>query len=228
MSKLFIFNMYKIFKTIYMSLLNDFDELCEVQNDTLEYKLRKYAIDDCDPIVLSTADLIKKMFIHNVTIGNICEPCSYKDILQDDKVYIYIYVLDNLKIKYTKSSLCKEIGDWNENVIFVYIGDKNGFHGITEREWDIYLNTYKECWGDKAKDISKEMINKCVNLYDADTMISIDNFGKIGKPVSYTPGMVSVQTIENYSTYFSAKEEKHEIYTISTIIPQQYNYEFIK
>lgn len=209
--------MYKIFKTIYMSLLNNFDELCEVQNDTLEYKLRKYAIDDCDPTMLSTADLVKKMFIHNITTGNICEPCSYKDFLQDDKVYIS--VLDNLHFKYTESSLGKEFSNLDKNAIFAYIGDKNGFHGVTKSEWNIYLNTYKECWGDEAKDIYREMIDKCVNSYDADTMISIDNSGKIGEPVSYTAGMVSVQSVENYSSYF-LEDEKHKIYTISTVVPQ--------
>lgn len=200
-----------------MSLLNDFDELCEVQNDTLEYKLRKYAIDDCDPIVLSLSDWIKKMFIHNVTIENICKSCSCKDLWQDGKVYIT--VLDNLKFKYTKSKHDIELSDFDKNAIFVYIGDKNGFQGVTKSEWDIYLNTYNEYWGDEAKDIYREMIDKCVNSYDADTMISIDNSGKIGKPVSYSPGMVSVQRIEDYSTYFLANEN-HKIYTISTIVPQ--------
>lgn len=202
-----------------MSVLDDFDKLCEVQNDTLEYKLRKYAIDDCDPIVLSASDWIKKMFIHNVTVENICEPCSCKDIWQDDKVYIT--VLDNLKFKYTKSSLGKEFNNLDKNAIFVYIGGKNGFQGVTKSEWDIYLNTYKECWGDEAKDIFREMIDKCVNSYDADTMISIDNFGKIREPVcySYGNGMASVQNVENYSSYFLG-DEKHKIYTISTVVPQ--------
>jgi hypothetical protein len=200
-----------------MSLLNDFDELCEVQNDTLEYKLRKYAIDDCDPIVLSLSDWIKKMFIHNVTIENICEPRSCKDLWQDGKVYIT--VLDNLKFKYTKSGRGIEFSDFEKNAIFVYIGDKNGFRGVTKSEWDIYFNTYNEYWGDEAKNIIRELIDNCVNSYDADTMISIDNSGKIGEAVSYSPGMVSVQNIEDYSTYFLANEN-HKIYTISTIVPQ--------
>ena len=200
-----------------MSLLNDFDELCEVQNDTLEYKLRKYAIDDCDPIVLSLSDWIKKMFIHNVTIENICKPCSCKDLWQDGKVYIT--VLDNLKFKYTKSGHGIELSDFDKNAIFVYIGGKNGFQGVTKSEWDIYLNTYNEYWGDEAKNIIRELIDNCVNSYDADTMISIDNSGKIGEPVSYTAGMVSVQSVENYSSYF-LEDEKHKIYTISTVVPQ--------
>ena len=200
-----------------MSILDDFDELCEAQNDSLEYKLRKYAIDDCDPMVLSTGDLVRKMFIHNVTTENIYEPCSYKVFLQDDKVYIS--VLDNLHFKYTKSSLGKEFSNLDKNAIFAYIGDKNGFHGVTKSEWDIYLNTYKGYWGDEAKDIYREMIDKCVNSYDADTMVSIDNSGNIGEPVSTQPEMVSVQPIENYSTYF-LENENHKIYTISTIVPQ--------
>ena len=175
-----------------MSLLNNFEDLCEAQNDTLETKLHRFALKDEYPIVTDASKLIGSLYIAPEDKDYDGHYEKLSNLLVQNKVYI---ILINTITNYTTKQYYDSTDDMSINSIFCQIGSiEDGWESITSKELAIYFDIYSQLYGEKLKNNLIKAVVNCqypnisVNNYDSDYTLLPDNYGRhITTPIAGSP-----------------------------------------
>lgn len=177
-----------------MSLLNNFEDLCEAQNDTLETKLHRFALKDEYPIITDASKLIGSLCTSIASMDKVYDGQYEKlsNLLVQDKIYI---ILINTITNYTNHTAKQYYDDTLTKSIFCQIGSiEDGWESITSEELAIYFDIYSQLYGEKSKNKLIKAVVNChypsisINNYDSDYTLLTDNYGRhITAPISGTP-----------------------------------------
>ena len=157
-----------------MSVLGDFEELCEKQDNTIEFRLCKYAVQDKNPIVISNAlDFLGMWHEHDIKSGDL-NNIDIKSNIIHGRTYIYLaprYDMDTcagmnnyFKNNYVVPKYNQNIGKWDYDIdldqyIEYFIGSfEDGFEGINTKQYNEYIDLYSQKWGEEEADKLKKMV----------------------------------------------------------------------
>ena len=175
-----------------MSLLDNFNELCESQNNNIETKIHRFVLNDKYPIIADESKLLEAYM--PIDMEMVEKSISISDILAPGRVYIIPISANN----YFKSSFDPDI---YENSVFCNIGSKeDGMESITDKEWSIYVSSYERLYGADLTKKLKDNIMNCIfygHRY-------YDNHNVISSSVDFKPSYVYINnqpvTISNPTT----------------------------
>ena len=150
-----------------MSILEDFEVLSKEQDDTIEIRLGRYAIQDKRPQIIYADDMFKWTF--NCAMSNPDDYSNYIDIksmMTPGRTYIYPihhYSYDQdtysgvnnngkgIYDAYGRKLFNYGIDNKYEAPITHFIGSsENGLEGISKKEWDMYIDLYSKEWGEEC------------------------------------------------------------------------------
>lgn len=133
-----------------MSVLGDFEELCEKQDNTIEFRLCKYATQDKCPLIVNSNQLFE--------IGS--ADGVYRSISNEDLKYRLIYGRTYIHVLRNYSYVESE----SQSDYMYFIGSsENGFEYLTPDQWAVYINSYAITWGEKEAD---KLNNRIKSLYE--------------------------------------------------------------
>jgi hypothetical protein len=133
-----------------MSVLGDFEELCEKQDNTIEFRLCKYATQDKCPLIVNSTQLFE--------IGS--ADGVYRSISNEDLKYRLIYGRTYIHVLRNYSYVESE----SQSDYMYFIGSsENGFEYLTPDQWVVYINSYAITWGEKEAD---KLNNRIKILYE--------------------------------------------------------------
>jgi hypothetical protein len=133
-----------------MSVLGDFEELCEKQDNTIEFRLCKYATQDKCPLIVNSTQLFE--------IGS--ADGVYRSISNEDLKYRLIYGRTYIHVLRNYSYVESE----SQSDYMYFIGSsENGFEYLTPDQWVVYINSYAITWGEKEAD---KLNNRIKSLYE--------------------------------------------------------------
>jgi hypothetical protein len=133
-----------------MSVLGDFEELCEKQDNTIEFRLCKYATQDKCPLIVNSTQLFE--------IGS--ADGVYRSISNEDLKYRLIYGRTYIHVIRNYSYVESE----SQSDYMYFIGSsENGFEYLTLDQWVVYKNSYAITWGEKEAD---KLNNRIKSLYE--------------------------------------------------------------
>lgn len=178
-----------------MSLLNNFEDLCEAQNDTLETKLHRFALKDEHPIITDASKLIGSLYIAPEDKDYDGQYEKLSNLLVQDKIYIILINTITNYTNYTAKQYYDSTDDTLTNSIFCQIGSiEDGWESITSKELAIYFDIYSQLYGEKSKNKLIKSVVNCqypilsINNYDSDYTLHSDNCGRhITTPISGAP-----------------------------------------
>ena len=151
-----------------MSILEDFEVLSKEQDDSIEIRLGRYAIQDKMPTIIYADDMFNWTF--NCAMRNPDDHSNYIDIksmMTPGRTYIYpihyysfdqdicIGVNNNGKAIYDSygrklfNYSIKDIHEDHQTVTHFIGSSENGLEGISKKEWDMYIDLYSKEWGEK-------------------------------------------------------------------------------
>lgn len=135
-----------------MSVLDNFEELCEKQDNTIEFRLCKYATQDKCPLIINSTQLFEMGSVDGLYM--ILSDEDLKCRLIHGRTYIHIL----LNYSYTK------LGSESQSDYMYFIGSsENGFEYLTPDQWVVYINSYAITWGEKEADKLKNKLKKLVS-----------------------------------------------------------------
>lgn len=162
-----------------MSILEDFEVLSKEQDNTIEIRLGKYAIQDKTPIIIRAED------IFNYVIRNPDDLSNYIDVrsmMTPGRTYIYplrpihyfdqdtcIGVNNNGKSIYDAygrklfNHSIKDIYEDHQTVTHCIGSSENGLESISKEQWDMYIDLYSKEWGEEyVNELKKKLC--CASL----------------------------------------------------------------
>jgi hypothetical protein len=160
-----------------MSILGNFEELCEKQDNTIEFRLYKYAVQDKNPIVLSNAlDFLGEWY--DIKSGDLNKNNIYikSNMMcgRRGRTYIYLaprYDMDTctgmnnyFKNNYVVPKYNQNSRKWDYDIdldqyIEYFIGSfEDGFEGINTKQYNEYTDLYSKTWGEEEADKLKKRV----------------------------------------------------------------------
>lgn len=136
-----------------MSVLGDFEELCEKQDNTIEFRLCKYAAQDKCPLIVDSTQLFE--------IGS--ADGVYRSLSNEDLKCRLIYGRTYIHILRNYSNYIGIELDSQSDYIYFIGSSENGFEYLTPDQWFVYINSYAITWGEKEAD---KLNNRIKSLYE--------------------------------------------------------------
>lgn len=134
-----------------MSLLDDFENICHEQDDSMEVKLRRFVIKDKYPIIMGMSDYIRKYYTTDAFDVEMKESIHQRELPDRGRVYIVVNsAIDNL----TSKVQTQPIASYN-------IAIDGTWTSISHEEYIMYLKYHGEFW--KNADHSTERISSFVS-----------------------------------------------------------------
>jgi hypothetical protein len=134
-----------------MSLLDDFENICHEQDDSMEVKLRKFVIKDKYPIIMGMPEYISKYCTTDSYDVEMKESIHRRELPDEGRVYIVVNsAIDNL----TSKVQTHPIASYN-------IAIDGTWTPISHEGYIMYLKYHEEFW--KNADHSTERISSFVS-----------------------------------------------------------------
>lgn len=154
-----------------MSLLDDFENICIEQDDSMEMKLRQIVIKDKYPIIMSMSKYVSKYHTTDSFDIDMKKPIHRRELPDEGRVYIVVVpVRDNITSK---------VQTYPDRSLYNIVINET-WTPITADEYQMYLKYHREFW--KNADHSTERISSFVSdlvlfgkfnemFYDGNTLV---------------------------------------------------------
>lgn len=153
-----------------MSILEDFEVLSKEQDDSVEIRLGRYAIQDKTPTIIYADDMFNwtfKCIMNNP--DDLSNHIDIRSMMTPGRTYIYPihrYTFDqdtctgiNNNGKGIYDAYGRKLFNFNYNIndsyedhqiVTHFIGSsENGLEGISKKQWDMYIDLYSKEWGEE-------------------------------------------------------------------------------
>ena len=120
-----------------MSLLGDFNEICEAQDNSVEMKIHKYVTMDKDPIVCSMNKFMESYYVRSKFEPNL----QLIDLLEPNKIYI----ISRPSYHAAVTSINGQVAT-DDKSSYMVGGKEEGLINLTSQELEVYLNSHEKYW----------------------------------------------------------------------------------